>query len=375
MAKSETADAGDLLAAGEEALSLGNRGPVRFEADGSLAREITDGFSEHGFYVLEGVIGKTEIKALRKEVAYALAHAPVTLGAEVDRDGNPPIGAEFEGPSFSFAKPLSDPLGGTDRLQGRHPVKMLEPAAGDDAPEYTIDLITSILRLMDSSLCLYGNSDLLRIAENILGPDFLPFNENIFIKEPGQGVSVAWHQDGTTHWDDPELDELGHGYNYQVQLWDTTPANALWVVPGTHRHGKADIPALKARARGDLLPGAVPVLCKAGDVSMCNRQTVHGSLANVSPDRRWSITYGFLPRRGVAGITNRKLSGAEDTYTDERLHERSRMIPLSVDARHQRYPQEDVYSYAPFRGEEDDNRWNEDARQRIQNYSRLNVHL
>lgn len=370
MARSETMES-----ATRRALALNNRGPIRFEADGSLSPDILSAFSEHGFYVLEGVIDGDELADLRSEVADALHRAPVSKDAAVDKDGNPPIGLEFEGPSFNFAAPLTDPLGGTDKLQGRHPVKMAEPTPDSDAPEYTVELITSILRLLPSCLRLYGRADLFRVAENVLGPDFLPFNENIFVKEPGQGVSVAWHQDGTTHWKDPDLGEISHGYNYQVQLWDTTPENALWVVPGTHRKGKADIPAMKAKANGDILPGAVPVLCKAGDVSMVNRQAVHGSFANTSADRRWSITYGFLPRHRVEGVTNLKLSGQEDTYRPERIHERTRMIPLAVDARHQRNPMEDVYSYAPLQGEEDENRWDEAALKRIQTYSRLNVHI
>src|SRR3712207_8288336 len=44
------------------------------------------------------------------------------------------------------------------------------------------------------------------------GDDFVPFNEALFIKEPGLGASVAWHRDGTTHWDAPDWDEGMHGF-------------------------------------------------------------------------------------------------------------------------------------------------------------------
>ena len=39
-----------------------------------------------------------------------------------------------------------------------------------------------------------------------------------------------------THWDNPEWNEGIHGFNYQVQIYPTTAGNALWVMPGTHKH-------------------------------------------------------------------------------------------------------------------------------------------
>lgn len=357
------------------ARSLGNRGPIRFDTNGRLPDEIRSAFDEHGFYIFEGVIDPQELAELRAEVGHALARAPVRKSADVDHAGNPPLGAGLPGPSFSFVRPLTDPLGGTSRYEGRHPVKMIEPAPAGETPEYTVELILSCLRLLESCLRLYGHPQILRVAESLLGPDFVPFNENIFIKEPGVGASVAWHQDGTTHWDAADHDHMAHGYNNQVQLFEASPANCLWVLPGSHRHGRVDIRALLADQHDDLLPGAVPILCKAGDVSVCNRQAVHGSFANVTPDRRWSITYGFLPYRRVCGVANRRLDGRPDSYDEARIRERARMIPIAVDARAQHRANEIPFSYAPLAGEEDANRWDDAAREWIRNYARLNVHI
>ena len=85
----------------------------------------------------------------------------------------------------------------------------------------------------------------------------------------GLGTSVACHQDGTTHWDHPRWDQGIHGFNFMAQLCRTTPENALWIVPGSHKLGKIDIKA-RAEAHGsDRLPDAVPVLrgCARGTVS------------------------------------------------------------------------------------------------------------
>jgi len=147
------------------------------------------------------------------------------------------------------------------------------------------------------------------------------------------------------------------------------------VLPGSHRLGKVDIRARLAGTESDRLPGAVPILCGAGDVSICNRQAVHGSFPNCSADRRWSITYGFLSRERVVGVSTKKLDGSLHTYDDRQVNERARMIPLAVDARRQRYPSEPIYRYQPSKGLAAENIWNEQARERIKTYHLQNVHI
>ena len=51
-------------------------------------------------------------------------------------------------------------------------------------------------QIMDSGLRLYGHPDLLAVAASINGDDFVPYNDAIFVKQPGLGGSVSWHQDG-----------------------------------------------------------------------------------------------------------------------------------------------------------------------------------
>ena len=71
-----------------------------------------------------------------------LERAPHTKDALVDTKGRGAIGTEFAHPVFNFAKPLSDPVGGTSKNQGRHHVKMEEPDPPPDAPEYILYTIT-----------------------------------------------------------------------------------------------------------------------------------------------------------------------------------------------------------------------------------------
>jgi hypothetical protein len=57
---------------------------------------------------------------------------------------------------------------------------------------------------------------LLAVAAAVTGDDFVPFNQGLWIKELGRGGSVAWRQDGWTHWNSPELDAGSHGFNFMA---------------------------------------------------------------------------------------------------------------------------------------------------------------
>ncbi|MCY3812914.1 MAG: phytanoyl-CoA dioxygenase family protein [Gammaproteobacteria bacterium] len=365
----------DYLQAGERrAYALGNRGPLRFLDDGTPHPDALAAYWKHGFYVFENALGDAELEDLTTELAGLLARAPVGPDSDRDRHGRRAFGDAFTTPVFVFGKPLSDPYGGTDANFGRHPAKMSEPVPAPDAPAHTLYFVNGILQVMDSCLRLYGHPKLLRLTEAINGADFAPFGDSIWIKEPGLGTSVAWHQDGTTHWDHPRWDEGIHGFNFMAQLYPTTPENALWVVPGSHKRGKIDIKTEVQANGGDRLPDAVPMLCCPGDVAICNRQALHGSFANTSPARRVSIVFGFHRLDAVRNVEKRRQNGDTVVYDDARIRQRSRVIQVAIDARAQRFPDETPYRYQPFVGDEDDNRWNEHTRRTVlRDYNLLNL--
>lgn len=361
----------DYSRAGEaRAWALGNRGPIRFDADGKLDRSILDSYWTHGFFVLEGVVGPEELAELRADVDAVLARAPSSPEADRNRtDG-------IIKPPYRWAKPLSDPVGGTDKNNGRHPVEMLQPTLGEGGPAWTVELLDGNLHLMDTALRLYGHPGLLGVAAAVLGDDFVPYNEVTFVKEAGLGPSVAWHQDGTTHWTAPDWDMGAHGFNFMTQLYASTAGNGVWVLPGSHKLGKADIRRLVAQSGSDRIDGAVPMLCSAGDTIITNRQLLHGSFANSSPDRRITLNAGFFPRKRVLGVTTRRLHGAIETYDQARIDERCRILQLAIDARLQRFPQERAYVYRPLAGREDESRWNETTRQTmLKNYNQRDMFI
>src|SRR3546814_2473505 len=51
---------------------IGNRGPVRFDADGRLHPDILAAYWRHGFYIFEGVVGPDEVQELRREATVML---------------------------------------------------------------------------------------------------------------------------------------------------------------------------------------------------------------------------------------------------------------------------------------------------------------
>lgn len=332
---------------------INHRGPLRLDANGRLHPDILDAYRENGFYVFEGVIDQAEIGELRTDIDYLLEHAPTGQGATVDREGRPAFGQEFAINPYVFIKPLSDPWGGTRILGGRHPTQMVQPTPEEAAPDEVVHILTGMCQTMPSGLRLYGHPDLLAIAASINGEDFIPYNDATFVKLPGLGGSVSWHQDGVTHWDNPLWDDQIHGFNFQVQLYECTARNALWVVPGSHKLGRIDIKArIAANNDDEQLPEAIPLLCSPGDATIVNRQVLHASFANTSPDKRVSLTFGFHKRSSVLGAHGALGQATEEVYDEARIFQRSRLIQVAINARSARLPEETPFSYRPFAGKE-----------------------
>ena len=340
------------------ALALGNRGPVKFKANGKLVDEILDAYWETGFYVFEGLVAQAEIELLQSAMADLLDRAPVDNGATVDHQGRPAFGQEFARPVYSLIRPLTDPWGGTDKLNGRHETQMNQPTPEASVPEKVVFIMGGMCQIMEPGLRLYGHPKLLSIAASINGDDFVPYNDAIFVKQPGVGGSVSWHQDGVTHWDSPDWDHGIHGFNFQVQLYETSARSCLWVMPGSHKLGKMDIKKLVADNNGsEQLPGAVPLFCQPGDVTIVNRQALHCSFANTSPDQRISLTFGFHRYSSVLGASGALSQTEAEVYDEQRIEDRSKVISVAIDARAQCYPTETRYDYEPLSGREDEFRF------------------
>jgi hypothetical protein len=357
------------------ALALGNRGPIRFGPDGKLLPDIVDAYLRTGFYVFEGVIAPGELAELKAEFFALLDRAPTGPGSKVDRHGRPALGLDREGPFVSWAKPLSDPFGGTAMSNGRHPVKMEVPPPPEGLPKEVPLALMAPLEFSEAALRMSAHPDLLGVAATINGEDFVPFSETFIVKKPGEGAAFAWHQDGTTHWEAEDWSPQTHGFNFMIQMFDCTAANAIWWVPGTHATGRVDIRQAVREAGSNRLPGAVPLICKAGDVAISNRQILHGSFANNSPDWRVTFNIGCHRRKSVVGVHACGIGGVWQTYDEERVARRSEMIGYAIAARRQRFPDETPFVYRPHAAAGRSFAWDDAARRAIVDYDKLDLFI
>jgi hypothetical protein len=119
----------------------------------------------------------------------------------------------------------------------------------------------------------------------------------------------------------------------------------------------------------------VPIICAPGDVAITNRQAVHGSFANTSPDWRLTLNLGFHRRRSVLGVTGGGLHAAPAVFDEARIRERARVIGYGIDARRQRFPDETPFVYRPHAEAGPSCRWDDAARATMRDYNRLDLSI
>ena len=351
------------------AYALDNRGAIRFDKRGNLAADILSAYSKYGFYIFENVLAEDELQDIKEDLDQIRASYPAEPNGKLTKDGKPALGADCVGPNLVWSKPLGDPLGGTELANGRHQVKLFEPEASASAPEFAPFILLGSLQFSESCLRVYGHPQLLRVAEAVNGSDFAPFNESLFIKEPGVGAAVSWHQDGDTYWDSEHFDEGIHGFNFMAQVYGSTAVNGVWVKPGSHRVGKIDIKKLIADSGSERIEGMVPLVCNPGDVIICNRQLLHGSFPNCGFEPRVTVNFGFHRRSSVLGIQGPGLYSEPMFYDEALIDERSKPLGYAIDARKRRFTDEEPYQYQPFVEAGKTFHWSESAKAELKDYN------
>ena len=358
-----------LIAGHEKAMKMDNRGPIAFDSIGALEPSILQAYSEYGFYVFTDVLQPEELKDIEEDLEAMKQRFPVGPGEPLAADGSPGLGSDCTALTLLWSKPLGDPLGGTDLANGRHQVKLHEPQAAEDAPEWAPFILLGSLQFSETCLRVYGHPQLLKIAEAINGEDFTPFNEALFIKEPGVGAAVSWHQDGTTHWESDDFDQDIHGFNFMAQVYGSTAVNGVWVLPGSHKLGKVDIKQLVKESGSERIDGTVPLICDPGDVVICNRQIVHGSFPNSGFEPRITVNMGFHRRSSVLNVMGAGTHNEAQVFDEALIAKRSEVIGYGIDARRQRFPDETPYTYQPFAKAGLEYQWDEDAKASLHDYN------
>jgi hypothetical protein len=353
----------------KNALALGNRGPIAFDENGDLSSTIKEAYSKNGFYIFESVLNNEEVEDIKEDLENLRQQFPTGPESTLNAKGEPAMNAESKSLTLVWSKPLGDPLGGTELANGRHQIKMFEPEAKEDAPMAVPLILLGSLQFSDACLRTYAHPKLLKVAESINGKDFAPFNEALFIKEPGIGAAVSWHQDGVTHWESESFDEEIHGFNFMAQVYGSTAVNGVWVVPGTHKVGKIDIKKIVAETGSERIDGAVPIVCNPGDVVICNRQLLHGSFPNCGFEPRVTVNFGFHKRSSVIGAQGGGIHSEAQVFDDEIIERRSRSIGYAIEARKQKYPNEEAYKYYPFEQSGKSFVWNDSSREDLKDYN------
>jgi ectoine hydroxylase-related dioxygenase (phytanoyl-CoA dioxygenase family) len=364
-----------LLTGQENAIKLDNRGPIKFDEQGNLHSSILEAYSKYGFYIFENVMNDEEVADIKADLEELKRRFPVASDAKLNSYNEAGLGTDCKAPNLLWAKPLGDPLGGTAIANGRHQVKLFEPKAADNAPAESPFVLLGSLQFSEACLRAYAHPQLLKVAAQINGEDFAPFHECLFIKEPGLGAAVSWHQDGDTHWNNPDFDETIHGFNFMAQAYGSTAVNGVWVIPGTHKLGRMDIKKLVADAGSERLPDAVPLICNPGDVIICNRQIVHGSFANTGFEPRITVNFGFHRRSSVLNVKGAGIHAEAAVFDDKFIEKRAMAIGYAIDARHQRYPHETPYVYKPLADKGISLEWNKDSKTLMKDYNLMDLSI
>jgi hypothetical protein len=159
-------------------------------------------------------------------------------------------------------------------------------------------------------------------VEDLLGPDLLVYHLTMWLKEPGDDAFVSWHQDGTYF----GLDPADQHVTAWVALTDSTiETGCVTVLPGSHRLGQ--LPHTAHRNAANLLSNgqqavadtdsarAVPLVLRAGEVSLHHTHLLHSSAPNRGGDRRVGVGISYIPTRvrhvGSERLTASLVSGRD----------------------------------------------------------------
>jgi len=159
------------------------------------------------------------------------------------------------------------------------------------------------------------------------------------------------------------------------QVYGSTAVNGVWVIPGSHKDGRANIAKLVEKAGSERLPEALPIICNPGDVVINSRQIIHGSFANTGFEPRLSINFGFHKRAAVLNIRGAGMHAEAAVMDENFIDERSRLIGFAIDARRQHFPGETPYLYAPFAQRQDEFKWSASTQSSLKDYNLMDLSI
>jgi hypothetical protein len=159
-------------------------------------------------------------------------------------------------------------------------------------------------------------------VEKVIGPDIVCWGAHIFCKPGGTGLEVPWHQDGQ-YWPIRPLASC----SVWIALDDSNEENGcLRVIRGSHRmkttyhHKRDERPeyAVEQIIESDDLDtdSTVNVELKAGEMSIHDAYTVHGSLPNKSSKRRAGVSLRYMPATSLYDRSIKMTGGSRGVRQD-----------------------------------------------------------
>lgn len=139
---------------------------------------------------------------------------------------------------------------------------------------------------------------ILDYVEDLIGPDFYQWGGQFFVKYPGDGSVVPWHQD-SQYWPLTPCESV----SVWLAIYDTDHDNgAMQIVRGSHRQGNfphhdVDEPCFVLEQEVDdgtfETEEVVTLDLKAGEISLHDAGLLHGSAANESRRIRAGLTMRY----------------------------------------------------------------------------------
>lgn len=169
---------------------------------------------------------------------------------------------------------------------------------------------------------LVRNAAVLDAVESLIGEDILVYHVTCWLKGPGDGTFVTWHQDGAYF----NLQPAEHVTAW-IALSDATEASGcMRFLPGSHLAGAREHETGQTDrnllSNGQQVPGvgdegAIAVPVPSGYFSLHHTHILHASAPNHGNDRRIGIGVSYIPTHvrfiGDARVTATLVRG-EDRF-------------------------------------------------------------
>lgn len=198
------------------------------------------------------------------------------------------------------------------------------PALSDGAHRQASNRVKPYL-LFPWAAELVRHARILDAIERLIGPDIQVFHTTVWLKEPGSGSFVPWHQDATYF----GLAPFEHVTAWVALTPSTRENGCVQVLPGSHVSGQRahrdqrDQRAMLSRGQTLAEPvneaAAVDLPLAPGEVTFHHTLMMHRSAANQSAETRVGIGISYIPAH-VRHVTETRMSASLVRGVDQYRH-------------------------------------------------------